>query len=127
MEGCGAKTVLLSLTGQSRASAVENVGRARVLRRQERGDETARVAGAQTDEKCDGERYIEGWKMSQSRMTTRLRSRAYVRLEFSRMELCLSVALHSAMRDKWQDGGEVARGSPVCTKSLCSRRKTVIK
>lgn len=49
-------------------------GRARGLRRLETGIETAMVAGAQAGDDIDGERYLEGWKMSQSRMTTRLRS-----------------------------------------------------
>lgn len=58
-------------------------------------------------------------------MTTRLRSGAAARLEFSRMELCPSVELHSATRDKWQDADW--QKEVLCVQSRCVRKKLWIK
>ena len=63
MEGGGAKTVLLSLTGQSRASAVVNVDGA-VCFEGGRGElelRPQRAAGAQTG--CEGRRRGVSWRL----------------------------------------------------------------
>jgi hypothetical protein len=73
----------------------------------------------------EGERCPEGWQMSPSWMTTRLRSGAAARLEFSRMELYLPVELHSAARDKWQDAD--LQREILCVQGCCVRKKLWIK
>lgn len=116
MEGCGAKTktVVLSLTGQSRASAVVNLD-GFVFFRWGRGNETAGFQVSRMGVEADSERCPRGWKMSPSRMMTRLSSEGVVRLEFLRLAPRLS---HSAMMDKWQDR-KPARRCPMLIEWLC--------